>query len=1178
MRYRTILFLTILFPVLLLGQQPNWLEDFNDNILSGWSVDEEHLRTYNLSEDDGMLEIAYTRTSESWEWDNFNYTPPVQIFMANDPYITVQVKSDISTQLTLKPIYSNGGEDWLQKNVPGDNAWHEMRFDLTVQQSATIDIIYMYLDAGSTQSKSGTILFDDLYIVGDADPALEIINIEAETVDSTTIALSWKANYPSMVQTYHVYRDDESGFTPGPVTLIASTADTAYTDEGLAVGRTYFYRVTGVDTDGLESDPSFEVNAYTSRPGEQPSISILGTNSESIGLYEKYEALLGLVGISYQNPYDPDEVDVRAVFTSPTDQIWEIFGFYDNVENRNQWKVRFSPNETGTWQVLFYVSALNGEASSATYTFEAVESDYHGWVQVSEDNPHYMVHDDGTPFYGVTVAYPWGVNNGSSGLGGLEAYGANMFYYWNGTYDQGYNLIESMDSGLGRYDQPKCGRVDQIVEWAEDRNLKIMLSLWPHDFVDGSVWQAKYYISNPYSEIVEAVDFFGSEEAWVYQEKQYRYIIARWGYSRSMAIWESCCEINGTDGWAYGDQTDALAWVGKVNDFFKANDPMNRPTTVSQGGGIYWPDGYALVDLPNVHMYETGWQQHYKSDPMRSSCWLYTDITRDFRDEFEKPAIFGEAGALDNYGDYAAGSDGYITMYHNALWTTWANGISATPQWWDYGSKAIFTSDFLEQMQAFSLSIQEMNIPYPYLDLKHASVTATGCDAYAMEADTTAFGWARDVEGEEAAGQWFTLDGLTDGAYHIQWIDPWTSETVKTDARMSLNGVLADQIPPGAQDITDIAFKVQPSETGGQPAKLELAAFPQALFSEPSYTSGLTCWFIDSENRICADTETSVTFTLEGPGTLEGDNPVSPDQGSAVITYEAGWSAGTARIIASAPGLTPDTVEVTIERFLYIDDFEDYTSDENLASVWEKRTGTDSEVSLETEMIGGGQKAMRLNYKIGNGSLTYAGIERDIEGDWTLANALTFWMLPDGSGRLLNIRVYEGSSKYWYYDLTLDKTDSSTIVIPFDELKSNSGASSMDRSQLSRISLNLYQGSGEPGSGSLVFDSMKFLSTGQSDVEPDKAGSVPVAFRLYPNYPNPFNHETMIRYALPERANVKLCVYNVQGQMVDVLVNGVRRAGVHEVNWDAGDLSSGLYFYRIETQGTSLVQKCILVR
>jgi len=75
---------------------------------------------------------------------------------------------------------------------------------------------------------------------------------------------------------------------------------------------------------------------------------------------------------------------------------------------------------------------------------------------------------------------------------------------------------------------------------------------------------------------------------------------------------------------------------------------------------------------------------------------------------------------------------------------------------------------------------------------------------------------------------------------------------------------------------------------------------------------------------------------------------------------------------------------------------------------------------------------------------------------------------------------------------------------------------------------------------------------------------LPGVFFLAQNYPNPFNPTTMIGYGLPERAHVTLTVFNTVGQQVALLQNGEQNAGLHEIRFDAGGLSSGVYFYRIQ--------------
>jgi hypothetical protein len=78
------------------------------------------------------------------------------------------------------------------------------------------------------------------------------------------------------------------------------------------------------------------------------------------------------------------------------------------------------------------------------------------------------------------------------------------------------------------------------------------------------------------------------------------------------------------------------------------------------------------------------------------------------------------------------------------------------------------------------------------------------------------------------------------------------------------------------------------------------------------------------------------------------------------------------------------------------------------------------------------------------------------------------------------------------------------------------------------------------------------------------ASSVPKAFALEQNFPNPFNPSTRIEYALPVGARVRLSVFNTLGQEVAVLADGVESAGYKSAVWNAASMPSGLYFIRIE--------------
>jgi hypothetical protein len=89
---------------------------------------------------------------------------------------------------------------------------------------------------------------------------------------------------------------------------------------------------------------------------------------------------------------------------------------------------------------------------------------------------------------------------------------------------------------------------------------------------------------------------------------------------------------------------------------------------------------------------------------------------------------------------------------------------------------------------------------------------------------------------------------------------------------------------------------------------------------------------------------------------------------------------------------------------------------------------------------------------------------------------------------------------------------------------------------------------------------------------------VPAQFTLAQNYPNPFNPTTTIRYALPQRSQVALTVFNTLGQPVSTLVSGTEEPGYHEVRFNGTELASGVYFYRLQAGGFVQTRKLVLLR
>ncbi|RJQ58575.1 MAG: T9SS C-terminal target domain-containing protein [Stygiobacter sp.] len=98
-----------------------------------------------------------------------------------------------------------------------------------------------------------------------------------------------------------------------------------------------------------------------------------------------------------------------------------------------------------------------------------------------------------------------------------------------------------------------------------------------------------------------------------------------------------------------------------------------------------------------------------------------------------------------------------------------------------------------------------------------------------------------------------------------------------------------------------------------------------------------------------------------------------------------------------------------------------------------------------------------------------------------------------------------------------------------------------------------------------------------TDIEELNTG-IPTKYSLDQNYPNPFNPVTKIKFSIPAEENVSLKVFNVLGQEVAILVNKQMKAGSYSFDWNASNLSSGVYFYRIEAGSFNLTKKMLLLK
>jgi hypothetical protein len=362
--------------------------------------------------------------------------------------------------------------------------------------------------------------------------------------------------------------------------------------------------------------------------------------------------------------------------------------------------------------------------------------------------------------------------------------------------------LETPGSGLGRYDQNICGRLDELLEMCEERNMLLSLNVWFHSYLSETVWgggNIRWY-ANPYQQITDAKDFYRSDLAWKYQEKLYRYLIARWGYSRALAIWFIIDEVNGTDGWARGDSLAASLWGKKVHDYFKSNDPYNHPTTGTRSGGIneFWHQGYQTFDLAAREIYEAQGYEINKTStidsalvhPLKSSYSNYAKEIRKLWNGYEKPSIIGETGWAHTF--YEPSMPGYLAQYHNALWVSLASGTAMTPFWWAH-SRMI--NDNVLTSQITSIKRFTDRIPFSKLtEVAPATIKSVRGDAFAIKSNEIIFGWVANPDAD-VAGDKITVSSIRNGTYKLRIFHTWRGMFIDEKELVCTDGSVTFGVP-----------------------------------------------------------------------------------------------------------------------------------------------------------------------------------------------------------------------------------------------------------------------------------------------------------------------------------------------------------------------------------------------
>jgi hypothetical protein len=468
--------------------------------------------------------------------------------------------------------------------------------------------------------------------------------------------------------------------------------------------------------------------------------------------YGKFELTFHIDG-AFQNPYNPAEIRVEAYFTSPGGEVLVQPGFYyqdyePNIEAGTEtlvpvgdpvWKVRFSPMETGLYQ--YYIQAAEGTAGTKTpqSTFEVANSDDPGFIRISPANSRYFEFQNGDPFLGIGLNVAWwqqpetGISTYKTYFDRMGEYRANLARVWmtNSGMDQGW-ILSLQDQTLGAdYNLTEAWMLDAMIELARQNDVRLILTLEDvNQFGHSWNWDVNLYNSVNNGPCETQSEIFTNPEAREYQDRVFRYIVARWGYSPNILSWELFNEIDELR-WsdqANFDSDDLVDWHAEKARFIKSIDAHQHIVNTSTGSFKTHPYLYQAleeIEFAQIHFYYVPEWPWHLSDPEGRDMAALTRYYagKVYESVSDEPAIVGEFGLSGaGWGDSPLLEyDDQGVHLHNALWSSLMSGMASTGLSWHWNAHRQFdaawwrhyaaAANFFEGLQTANLSVmQPLNV------------------------------------------------------------------------------------------------------------------------------------------------------------------------------------------------------------------------------------------------------------------------------------------------------------------------------------------------------------------------------------------------------------------------------------------------------------------------------------
>jgi len=551
-------------------------------------------------------------------------------------------------------------------------------------------------------------------------------------------------------------------------------------------------------------------------------------NSKKIGRYEKFEVTFEIPYI-FENPFNPD-LKIKGIFISPSGKIYEIPTFfyhdylrtiYDEGEKlipygKSEWKIRFTPSETGIYTYKIKVLKDNNEVEIYTGNFEVFESNKNGFVNWDENDKYYLSFSNGKFFYpvGHTLRSPDDERSPYNyeftyrkGLGtfAYDKYfkkmaenGENYARIWMGVWWLGiewnYNYAPHFKN-LGKYSVENSWKLDYICDIAEKNGIFIDLTLINHG--QFSINPDAEWWDNPYNKInggfLESPDeFFVNDKAIGLFKQKLNYIVSRWSYSPNIVFWELWNEVDLT---GYYSTEKVRYWHKKIYPYLKSIDPYKRAISTHYCRREDDPMVWIIPELESL----VGNAYHN----------LIVDSVKDY---YEKRKFYSKPMMINEFG---VGKDRIFLEdnLHGGIWSS-----SMLPMfgialfwWWPF----IDNFELYFHYKALSKFWENEDRRNKFLQVSDGNIKGTDVDFVGIQNKEEGFFWIFDkkifnsqpkrTKPKKIENVVLNLKSFLPGNYRIEFWDTYRAEIIKVMILENKKEIIIPVIPFEK----DIALKIK---------------------------------------------------------------------------------------------------------------------------------------------------------------------------------------------------------------------------------------------------------------------------------------------------------------------------------------------------------------------------------